>query len=80
MKRRKFLEISTMGTFAMGVVPVILTHSHWKGANDRVNVGVIGIRDQDLGHIEEYQALNNVEAAALCDANENLFAESVVLL
>jgi predicted dehydrogenase len=74
MKRRKFLEISSKSTLAMGVAPVILTNSKWKGANDRVNVAVIGIRGQGLGHIGEYQALNNVEVTAICDVDENLFA------
>ena len=75
MKRRKFIEISTKGAVALGVAPVFLTKSNWKGANDRVNIGVIGIRGQGLGHIEEYQALPNVEVVALCDIDENLFAD-----
>jgi predicted dehydrogenase len=75
MKRRKFLEISTKSSIAIGAAPVILPGSGWKGANDRVRVAVIGIRGQGLGHIAEYQALKGVEVVALCDVDENLFAE-----
>ena len=74
MKRRKFVEISSKSTMALGVAPVVLTHSNWKGANDRVNVGVIGIRGQGRAHINDFQALKNVEVTALCDVDENLFA------
>ncbi len=76
MKRRKFVKISAMGSAAVSAAPVILTGG-WKNANDRVNVAVIGIRAQGLGHIAEYQALQNVEVTALCDVDENLFADRV---
>jgi predicted dehydrogenase len=73
MKRRKFLELSSLGSVAIGTAPVVLTGSGWKGANDRVNVAVVGIRGQGLVHITEYQALKDVEVIALCDVDENLF-------
>ncbi len=75
MKRRKFLEISAKSSVAIGAAPIILPGSGWKGANDRINIAVIGIRGQGLGHIAEYQALKDVEVVALCDVDENLFAE-----
>ena len=34
MKRRKFLEISSKSTIAVGIAPVILTSSICKGSND----------------------------------------------
>lgn len=75
MKRRNFLELSSKGTVALGIGPTILTGTNWKGANDRVNIAVIGIRGQGLNHIQEYNALKNVEVSALCDVDENLFAD-----
>ncbi|MCA1758599.1 MAG: Gfo/Idh/MocA family oxidoreductase, partial [Bacteroidales bacterium] len=57
--------------------PVIFPNSNWKGANDRVNVAVIGIRGQGQSHIQSYQNLKNVEVGALCDVDENLFGERV---
>jgi predicted dehydrogenase len=53
------------------------TSTAWAGANDRVRVAVIGIRGMGQSHINSYQALPNVEVAALCDVDENLFAERV---
>lgn len=49
----------------------------WLGANDRVRIGVVGIRGMGFGHIRAYSQLENVEIAALCDVDENLFAERV---
>lgn len=77
MKRRKFLESSVKGAVTLGVAPVILTGTNWRGANDRINVGVIGIRGQGLGHVEEFQSLKNVAVTALCDVDENLFADRI---
>ncbi len=44
------------------------------GANDRVRVGVIGIRGMGYGHIVGYAGLENVEVAAVCDVDENVIA------
>ncbi len=77
MKRRKFIEMSTKSGVALGTMPTIFPNSRWKGANDRVNVAVIGIRGMGQSHIQGYQGLENVEVAALCDIDENLFAERV---
>ena len=77
MERRKFIKTTAAGSLAVTSFPTILTGSNWKGANDRVNVGVIGIRGMGQSHIQEYQKLENVQVAALCDVDENLFAERI---
>jgi predicted dehydrogenase len=77
MERRKFIQKTAKGTVALGAAPLIFSNSNWKGANDRVNVAVIGIRGMGQSHIREYQNLKNVEVAALCDVDENLFAGRV---
>ena len=71
MKRRKFIKSSIAGTAAISV-PLIL-NANIKGANDRVRVAVIGIRGMGQSHIQSYSALNNVEVAAICDVDENLY-------
>ena len=76
MKRRKFIEMSAKG-IALSSMPLIFPNSRWKGANDRVNVAVIGIRGMGQSHIQAYQKLKDVEVSALCDVDENLFAERV---
>lgn len=69
--------MSAKGTATISSMPLIFSNSNWKGANDRVNVAVIGIRGIGQSHIQGYQELENVEVAALCDVDENLFAERV---
>lgn len=69
--------MSAKGTATISSMPLIFSNSNWKGANDRVNVAVIGIRGMGQSHIQGYQELKNVEVAALCDVDENLFAERV---
>lgn len=71
MERRTFLKSTIAGTAALNV-PLILNAST-KGANDRVRVGVIGIHGMGQEHIKSYQALDNVEVAAICDVDQNLF-------
>jgi predicted dehydrogenase len=53
------------------------TSPTWAGANDRVRVAVIGIHGMGQNHISSYMGLKNVEVAALCDVDENLFAGCV---
>ncbi len=77
MKRRNFIKTTTVSNLGVIAVPTLLTGGRWKGANDRVNVAVIGIRGMGQSHIQSYQALNNVEVTALCDVDGNLFGERV---
>ena len=77
MNRRKFSKMAVTGSVGLGVAPVILTGNGWKGANDRVNVAVIGIRGQGQAHINEYSKLQNVRVAAICDIDNNLFKEKI---
>lgn len=50
------------------------TSRAWAGANDRVRVAVIGVHGMGQNHIKAYAALPNVEVAAICDVDSNLFA------
>ncbi len=49
----------------------------WAGANDRIRVAVAGIHGMGQTHIKAFSSLANVEVAALCDPDENLFADVV---
>ena len=44
------------------------------GANDRVRVGVCGIRGQGFEHVKEYSGLEHAEVAAVCDVDEDIIA------
>ena len=77
MNRRKFSKMAVAGSAGIGITPFILSDSGWKGANDRLNVAVIGIRGQGSAHIAEYSKLKDVRVAAICDIDSNLFKEKV---
>jgi predicted dehydrogenase len=47
------------------------------GANDRVNVAVIGIRGQGGAHIGGFPALPGVKLKTLCDIDENTFGKRI---
>jgi len=75
IKRRTFLKSASAAAAAS---PLLWgTSKSWAGANDRVRIGVIGIRGQGQAHIRQFSAIENVEVSALCDVDENLFAERV---
>ncbi len=77
MNRREFSKMAVTGYVGISVTPTILTGSGWKGANDRVNVAVIGINGQGQSHIQSYSRLENVRVAALCDVDSNLFKKII---
>src|SRR5690606_40182836 len=76
MSRRSFFKRSTTGIAAAAAFPTIIPSSAF-GANDRVNLAVIGIRGQGNGHIGGFGRIENVQIAALCDVDQNLFPERV---
>ena len=75
MQRRKFIKNTLAGSAALSA-PLIL-NANIKRANDRIRVGVIGIHGMGQNHIKSYNALDNVEVAAICDVDENLFPEVI---
>ncbi len=78
MKRRNFIKLTAAGALTTTSTPLLWGNSQkWKVANDRINVAVIGIRGMGQSHIREYQKLDNVRVAALCDVDENLYADIV---
>ncbi|MEM6628183.1 MAG: Gfo/Idh/MocA family oxidoreductase [Bacteroidota bacterium] len=78
MKRRNFTKLAATTTMGTASSPMLWGNSQkWKGANDRINVAVIGIRGMGQAHIKGYQALDNVRVSALCDIDQNLFAPRI---
>lgn len=45
------------------------------GANERINLAVIGIRSRGMGLIDSFTRIENVRIKTLVDVDENLFAE-----
>lgn len=67
MKRRTFLKTAGSAALLWGTKPA------WAGANNRVRVAIIGIHGMGKNHLAEYLKLPDVEVAALCDIDANLF-------
>jgi predicted dehydrogenase len=72
VNRRSFVK-STAGALAAG--QLIGTSQSWAGANDRINVAVIGVHGRGKDHIKNHQKENNVEVVALCDIDKRVLAE-----
>ena len=76
MSRRNFFKKSTTGITAAAAFPTIIPSSAF-GANDRVNVAVIGIRGQGNSLKRGFAKLANVEIKTLCDIDANLAPERI---
>jgi hypothetical protein len=80
-ERKNETERATNGVFEKGASGAALTGISFItepqrvfGANDRVRIGVCGLRGQGFGHIEEYARLPNVETVAVCDVDDNIMS------
>jgi predicted dehydrogenase len=69
IRRRDFLH---NGAFGLGAL-LTARPGAWLGANDRVRVAVVGINGMGRNHARAFAELPDVEVAALCDVDENLF-------
>ncbi|MEW6236350.1 MAG: Gfo/Idh/MocA family oxidoreductase [Candidatus Omnitrophota bacterium] len=70
-KRRTFVK----GAGAVAAGALIGTSSSWAGANDRINIAVIGVHGRGNDHIKGHQAQENVEVAAICDPDKRVLAQ-----
>src|SRR5207249_3838746 len=61
MNRRTFIQSSTIA-MASGMTAL--------GANDRINVAVIGVRGRGRDHIASYAKLPEARVAAICDIDQ----------
>ena len=77
--RRDFIKKSALGTAGIAIGGMgfsAKTYGSIIGANDRINVAVIGIRSQGTAHINSYCSLKkskNVWLTTLCDTDEQFF-------
>ena len=72
VSRREFLKRTAAGVVAGTALPTILPKRVF-GANDRVNLAVIGIRGQGSGHLRGFAKIPDVHIKTICDVDENLF-------
>jgi predicted dehydrogenase len=76
--RREFLKTGVKAA-ALVAIPQSLNalggEQRVLGANDRVRVGIVGLRGRGENHIRGYGALPNVEIAALCDIDDSVMSQ-----
>jgi predicted dehydrogenase len=84
--RREFIKDSTLGTAGLAIGAMGFSAKSYAaiaGANERINVAVIGIRNQGTVHLNAFCGLkdsHNVQVRTVCDTDENLFAAAVKLV
>ncbi len=76
-ERRDFIKKSIVGAAGVAIGFNAKSYASIMGANDRINMAVIGIRNQGSVHIDSWCKLkdsHNVRLKTLCDTDEQLFA------
>ncbi|MGB8492376.1 MAG: Gfo/Idh/MocA family oxidoreductase [Bacteroidales bacterium] len=79
-KRREFIRTSLIGTAGLTIGGMGLsskTYASIIGANDRVNMAVVGVRGRGNDHLRTWCALKdnrNVRVKTICDADEQFLA------
>ncbi len=77
VSRREFLKTSARtgaGLAALGGVTFITNPERVFGANDRVQVAIIGLHGQGFAHVEEYAKIPTAAIIALCDVDESVLS------
>lgn len=82
MTRREFLSRSTMAAAGVAAasslaVPRRNVLGNQIGANETINMAVMGIRGRGQSHIQNFGEMENVRIKTLCDADEKLFPDRV---
>ncbi len=83
--RRSFIKKSALGATGISIAASSLgfsskSYNAIMGANERINMSVIGVRGQGFGHLKRWSEMakkNNVYVKTICDVDENLYAERV---
>ena len=79
-KRREFIKKSLMGTAGIAIGGMGFSSKSYAsiiGANDRINIAVVGIGGRGADHIKSLCALKdsrNVMLKTICDVDEKFFA------
>src|SRR5450759_3474081 len=80
-KRRDFIRKSALGAAGITIGGIGFSAKSYAsiiGANERINIAVVGIRSQGTAHINSYCSMKNIKnvwLTTLCDTDEQFFAE-----
>ena len=84
--RREFIVKSLAGTAGIAIGGIGFSAKSYAsiiGANDRINLAIIGIRNQGSVHIRNYCRIkdsHNVQIKTLCDTDERLFDSRIKIV
>jgi predicted dehydrogenase len=81
--RRSFLSQTALTTAGVALADKVFPAQNARkilGANDRINIAVVGIRGQGSAHIGGFSRIPNVRIKTLCDIDENQYAAKVKTL
>ena len=82
--RREFLDRAAILAAVAAAGPALAApraeKSKAKGANDKLRVAVVGVRSRGINHLNGYLGKNNVEVAAVCDADEGVIGKAMELV
>lgn len=70
--RRDFLKLTGAGVAGSALGVSASSYSKILGANDRVRVGICGVRGRGHDHIRGFSRVPGTEIAALCDIDESV--------
>ena len=73
--RRNFLKTSTFLTAGLGLGPEAIWAQAKVSANDRINVGLIGCRNQGFYVLREFLQTGQVSCLGMCDVDEKVLNE-----
>src|ERR1035437_1856147 len=65
--RRHFLKAAGSAAFLPAVLPAFAAQSSGSSANNRINLGVIGMGWQGTGNTQSFLALEDCQVIAACD-------------
>jgi len=80
INRREFLKNSAKAGVGLAALSGMAGATHPErvlGANDRVQIAVVGLHGQGFAHVQEYAKMGDVAIAAVCDVDENVLAQSL---
>ena len=70
--RRDFLKLTSAGVASTALSATASSYREIMGANDRVRVGICGVRGRGNDHIRGFSRVPGAEVAALCDVDESV--------
>lgn len=75
LHRRRFLQNSAAAASGLALAPTIVPSSCF-GANDRVAVGCIGVKNQGKGNLNRFMSAD-CDIVAICDVDTNVRADAL---